>query len=176
MKTLTYSLLILIILFNVSCSRKEKLGQAEISEINSYDQEDSYFPHDCKTEYELEEKMFELKKEGVDIVIVNKANDGFTGHYLTLKLNSNLEIIKADYDGSTDVINGSETTFKVDSVDLKLNSNPFNSVKLIGYYTIYLTQNYFAGELKKQGVKDEIIKREFKGNLKLVINEKIERK
>jgi len=72
----------------------------------------------------------------------------------------------ADYNESTDFIDGSEMTFEVDSVDLKLNSNPFNSKKIIGYYSIYLTQNYFAKKLKDQGVKDEVIKREFKGKFK----------
>ena len=164
--TRKYILLISIIIFSISCSKNEKLGQAKISEINSYDQENSYFPHDCKMEYELVDKMFELKKTGKNIIINNKANDGFTGHYITLELNSKLEIIKADYDESTDVIDGSEMTFKVDSVDLKLNSNPFDSKKIVGYYSIYLTQSYSAGKLKEQGVKDEIIKREFKGKFK----------
>jgi hypothetical protein len=160
-------IIVILVLTILGCSENEKLGQAVISEINSYDKEDLYFPHDCKMEeYELVDKMFELKKNGENIIISNNANDGFTGHYLTLKLNSNLEIINAEYSESTDVIDGSETTFKVDSVNLKLNSNPFNSKKIIGYYSIYLTQNYFAGELKEQRVKDEIIKREFKGKFK----------
>lgn len=150
----------------LNCSEKKILGQAEISEINSYEKEDSYFPHDCTMKYELVDNMFELKKDGENIIIRNNANNGFTGHYIELKLNSKLEIIKADYDESTDVIDGSETTFSVDSVDLKLNSNPFKSQTIIGYYSIYLTQNYFAGELKEIGVKDQITTREFKGKFR----------
>jgi hypothetical protein len=161
-----YILLILTVLFNLSCSKDQNLGQATISEIYSYNQKDSYFPHDCKTEFELVDKMFELKKDGENIMINNYANNGFTGHYITLKLNSKFEIFDASYSESTDVYDGSRTFFDVDSVDLKLNSNPFNSEKVIGYYSIYLTQYYLAGKLKNEGVKDDITKREFKGKFK----------
>ncbi|WP_298552021.1 hypothetical protein [uncultured Algibacter sp.] len=166
-RTQKYILLILVLIFSMSCSKNEKLGQVEILEINSYDKDDLYFPHDSSTNTDfILENTFELRENGENILIVNNNNDGLTGHYVTLELNSKLEIINAEYDESTDVIDGSEMTFKVDSVDLKLNSNPFNSKKIIGYYSIFLTQNYFAGELKKQGAKDEIFKREFKGKFK----------
>jgi len=151
----------------MSCSNNEKLGQAKILELNSYDKEDLYFPHDSSMNSDfILENTFELRKDGENILIVNNINDGFTGHYITLELNSKLEIINAEYDELNDVIDGSEMTFKVDSVDLKLNSNPFNSKNIIGYYSIFLTQNYFAGELQEQGDKDEIFKREFKGKFK----------
>ncbi|WP_425075957.1 hypothetical protein [Psychroserpens sp. S379A] len=161
-----YTLLLLIVIINLSCSKNQNLGQAAITEINSYNQKDSYFPHDCKTESELVDKMFELKK-GEDIITINNYTDnGLNGHYITLKLNSKLEIFEAYYSEFTDVDDGSKTFFEIDSVDLKLNSNPFNSEKVIGYYSIYLTQYYLAGKLKKEGMKDDITKLEFRGKFK----------
>ena len=166
-RTQIYISLILVLIFNMNCSKNEKIGQAEILEINSYDKDDLYFPHDSSMNSDfILENTFEVRENDGNILIVNNSSDGLTGHYITLELNSKLEIINAEYDESTDVIDGSEMTFKVDSVDLKLNSNPFNSKNIIGYYSIFLTQNYFAGELKKQGGKDKIFKREFKGKFK----------
>ena len=55
---------------------------------------------------------------------------------------------------------------EIDSVDLKLNTNPFKSEKVIGYYSIYLTRYYLAGKSKNEGVKNNITKIEFKGKFK----------
>jgi hypothetical protein len=150
----------------LDCSKKEKLGQAEISEINSYEKLDLYFPHDCKTEFDLVDKIFELKKDGENIIINNNANNGYTGHQISLKLNTKLEIIKAEYSEWTDAIDESETTYKVDSVDLIMNSNPFNSQKIVGKYTLYLTGNYIANELEAYGKEDEIFKRDFRAKFR----------
>ncbi|MCL8009444.1 hypothetical protein M8845_18635 [Gelidibacter japonicus] len=149
---------------NINCIGQEKLGKAEIVELRNYEKEDNYFPHDCSMESDMLDKANELDKNRNTLTVKNIANDGFTGHSIVLKLNSKLEVKKAEYDEWTDVLDGSTTNYKIDRVELKLNSDPFNSKNFIGYYTLYMTGYYKAGDiLEKEGVKDEQFDREFKG-------------
>jgi hypothetical protein len=157
-------LLIFIFLTNINCTGQEKLGNVEIVELRNYEKEDDYFPHDCSMQSDMLEKAIELDKNGRELTIKNIANDGFTGHSITFRLNSKLEVKKAEYDEWTDVLDGSSTNYKIDKIELKLNSDPFKSNKIIGYYKVYMTGYYKAGDiLEKEGVKDEQFERTFKG-------------
>jgi hypothetical protein len=165
-------ILTLFFLTNINCSGQEKLGKAKIVDLTDYEKEDFYFPHDCSMESDVLDNTIELNKNGDSFTIKNIANDGFTGHILTIELNNDLDIIGVEYEEWTDVIDGSEMTFKADSVDLKLNANPFNSKELTGYYTLYMKNFFKAGEfLKKQGMKDEIFDKEFSGKFRTICNE-----
>lgn len=157
-------ILILILLNNLNCFGQTKLGKSDIVKLTHYEKEDEYFPHDCSMESAILKKAIELDKKEKHFIIKNIANNGFTGHSIEIRLNTELEIEDADYNEWTDILDGSTTTFKIDKVELKLNSNPFKKTNFIGYYTIYMTGHYKAGEiLSKEGVKDEVFSREFKG-------------
>jgi len=162
-------ILILMFLTNINCYGQETLGKAEIVELKNYQKEDGYFPHDCSMESDMLEKAIELDKNDNELAIQNIANDGFTGHSIKFQLNSKLEIKKAEYDEWTDVLDGSSTNYQIDRIKLKLNSDPFNSKNLIGYYTLYMTGDYKAGDiLEKEGVKDEQFERVFKGKFNIM--------
>ena len=157
-------LLLFIFLTNINCTGQGKLGNVEIGESSNYEKEDEYFPHDCSMESDMLDKAIELDKNGNTLTLKNIANDGLTGHSLVFRLNSKLEVKKAEYNEWSDVLCWRSTNYKINRVELKLNSDPFKSNNIIGYYTVYMTEYYKAGDiLKIEGVKDEQFEREFKG-------------
>lgn len=165
-------LLVLMFLGGFNCNGQEKLGKAEIVELENYQKEDGYFPHDCSMESDMLERAIELDKYGVELIIKNIANDGYTGHSIAFRLNSKMEVKEAEYDEWTDALDGSSTNYKIDEIELKLNSDPFKSNKLIGYYKVYMTGYYKAGDiLEKEGVKDEQFQRTFKGKFNTTCDE-----
>lgn len=135
-------LLVLMFLCNFNCSGQEKIGKAEIVELEKYQKEDEYFPHDCSMESDMLERAIELDKDGSELIIKNIANDGYTGHSIAFRLNSKMEVKKAEYNEWTDAVDGSSTNYKIYEIELKLNSGPFKSNKLIRYYKVYMTGYY----------------------------------
>lgn len=149
--------LILLVSFN-SFSQK-KVNKAIITKnINNYEIDDSYFPHDCSQESYMLKKAVDIKTTNNTLRILNERNDGYTGHELSITLNSNLDILEVKYYEWDDIEDDSETIYKVDSIKLQLNKNPFKEKEFIGYYTIYIKE---INKIKDH--KDKVIETIFKG-------------
>ncbi|WP_162985012.1 hypothetical protein [Mesonia aquimarina] len=83
----------------------------------------------------------------LNIKILNKYSTGFTGYTISIIIDKKLNIVKANYEYWTDVAEiGIE--YKVDSIDLKLNQNPFEKINgLRGRYTMQVEKFSSDGEL-----------------------------
>jgi hypothetical protein len=177
MNGLTHILLALLI-FSVQ-SLQGQLGRAVVTYQYVYELDNTYFPHD----YFVANDMAELLDTAVSILrneetvkITNTFNDGFTGHEIEFVLSSDLEIVRADYQEWTDVIDGSKTNYTVEKVVLSMNENPFQSELITGHYTLQIRADYFAGEqLRKEVAADTTTYRVFNGKFKIYSQYEIEK-
>ena len=92
-------------------------------------------------------KSFDLEiKENSRIKILNQYSTGFTGHTISFEIDTNLNIIKSNYEYWTDVPEIG-TEYKVLDVDLKLNQNPFKKTNgLRGQYEMKVEKIHENGE------------------------------
>ncbi|APG65393.1 hypothetical protein LPB136_08515 [Tenacibaculum todarodis] len=82
-----------------------------------------------------------------NIKILNRYSTGFTGHTISIIIDKKLNVVKANYEYWTDVAEIG-TEYKVDSIDLKLNQNPFEKINgLRGQYTMQVKKVSLDGEL-----------------------------
>lgn len=85
-----------------------------------------------------------------NIKILNRYSTGFTGHTISLIIDKKMNIVKADYEYWTDVAEIG-TEYEVDSINLKLNQNPFEKMdSLRGQYTMQVKKVSSDGKLLKE--------------------------
>lgn len=92
-------------------------------------------------------KSLDIDIDKSSINILNRYSTGFTGHTISVIIDKKMNIVKANYEYWSDVAeNGTE--YKVDSIDLILNQNPFEKIKgLRGQYTMQVKKVSANGEL-----------------------------
>lgn len=136
--------------------QKSEFGNAIISHYQPiYEEDDNYFPHDKFLSSNLLDKPIEIINSKNILTIINKSNDGYTGHKVCINLNSNLKILDVAYDEWNDIVDGSKTKYKVEKIILTFNKNPFNDSIFTGYYTLQVRHDYeMESILQNSEVKD----------------------
>lgn len=146
-----------------------QLGKAIIDYQPTYENENEFFPHDFFVEEKgILEESVRLDINSETATITNIYNDGYIGHKIEIKLNSNLEIIETKYEEWTDVYDGSESIYNIENIILSLNNSPFEKANCIGHYTLKIKESFRAGKiLNAEGISDTINYRIFRGKFKL---------
>ena len=167
MKTITY-IIIGFLLF--ACTSKEcesgKLILVEYQPV--YEEDNTYFPHDYFVEVGTYGTALSIEKDNNYLKITNVFNGGLSGHRIEFTISKNLNIKKVKYDRWLDVIDGSETKYVVEKAILSINTNPFESSQIVGYYTLQIRKEFSAGKiLKKEGVNDTVTFDIFNGKFKV---------
>jgi len=143
-------------------------GKAIISPLPYYETNDNYFPHDYFIREDLEgflDTAVFIKSNSGLIQILNKYNDGFSGHEIRLKINSNLEIKEASYDHWSDVIiPDTKSEYLVEKVILSFENNPFNNKYPEARYVLQIRQDIYdtRTDARKGPSAYEIFKGKFK--------------
>jgi len=164
---LTSLFISLLFLLSLSCAAQHTFGKAKIKELKSYEIDDEYFPHDCTLKSEMMEHPAEIYNYKDSLLIKNYASDGKVGHSIEFTLNTKLEITNVIFEEWMCTLDRNSVTYKIDKANMTLDSNPFLKENVIGYYTVTMTIHYkVTGIDKEQGLKDEIVKRKFKGKFK----------
>jgi len=132
---------LLLLIIGFSSSIFAQLGKVAISPQIMYEDNNSYFAHDYFVEKEFTKSLdYALKHEHKDGLysIENKFDDGYSGHYILIKLNSELEIMHVEYDEWKEFDDPSDTRHQVENIILSTNQLPRKVENLIGHYTLLI--------------------------------------
>jgi hypothetical protein len=150
--------LIILILFTNFAFGQEKVTIDQ--NIVEYEIKDEFNRFDDIANDLKKYKSFDLDSKGNSTIkILNQYSTGYTGHTVSFEIDKNLNIVKVYYDYWTDVVDlENKITYKVKSVELTLNQNPFNKTNgLRGKYNLQVA-HYWNDSL----TKTEIFKGKFK--------------
>jgi hypothetical protein len=175
MKTRHLAIVLMIILVFGCNDNNTKFGKAIITDIIPvYENANIYFPHDYFMKSDYLEHPIEVTKTDNQIMISNIFNDGFSGHYVSFKIDKKFNIIGVSFHDWTDMLDGSETKHTIEKVILSFNNNPFENQNFIGFYTLQIKHNFFAGKLlASEGVKDTTYYSIFNGKFKIYNKEEM---
>ena len=176
MKKIVY---IIVGVFLFSCtSKKENLGKLVIVDSYPiYENDDMYFPHDYFVEVKQQEwngwldtAVF-LQKVNNHLIITNHNHNGFSGHRIKFTISKNLDITNVDYDMSFDTYSGGESTYTVEKVIFIVDTNPFETSQITGFYTLQIRDDFFVEDKVKYGDRDTTMFYLFHGKFKVYSEE-----
>lgn len=171
------SITFIFFIINGCSQRPSEFGKAIVADYHqNYENEDIYFPHDAFKISDVLENPLSIEY-GPDLIIVkNVFNSGFGGHKVSIAISTDLQIDEVEYGEWSDVINGSETKYKVEKIILNLNKNPFTDSLVSGFYSLQIRNEFKAGDLlKSEGVSDTITYSVFHGKFKNYSKEEIQK-
>jgi hypothetical protein len=160
----------IIIAFTIVCScRQPGLGYATIKpSLAPYETDSTYFPFDRLHPSELSPRPVRITREGDLLSIENTYNEGHSSIDLAIILNPQLKIVEAHYDSWNDMINGSDTYYRIEKVILEIDKNPFLDSIITGRYSLQIKNTVRTNkQLKRLGIKDTSFYSTFNGKFKI---------